>query len=225
MIPMPLIITINAVTTMNRLLQSLVGLTALALVGCKHTPIDYPVEDYDKLFPFRGVERPDGRYEDMTILSGNPETTPSTFVYPGVTLPGTPRTYRVTLTYSFSEPADLHQGGLRKQSEVRSRCVVRYVGADKLLHELGTEKTFQGASLILNDGNQHTQTLTLSSGQPLFLLVNGTAARGSTIHVSLQAVSTDGIFATPVLETRQTQNYDEGEARLPAPFCKYIILP
>jgi len=78
--------------------------------------VDYPVEDYDKLFPFRGVERPDGRYEDMTILSGNPETTPRTFVYPGVTLPGTPRTYRVTLTYSFSEPADLHQGGLRKQS-------------------------------------------------------------------------------------------------------------
>ena len=72
MIPMPLIITINAVTTMNRLLQSLVGLTALALVGCKHTPVDYPTEDYDKLFPFRGVERPDGRYEDMTILSGNP---------------------------------------------------------------------------------------------------------------------------------------------------------
>ncbi len=128
MIPMPLMITINTVTTMNRLLQSLVVLTALALVGCKHTPIDYPVEDYDKLFPFRGVERPDGRYEDMTILSGNPETTPSTFVYPGVTLPGTPRTYRVTLTYSFSEPADLHQGGLRKQSEVRSRCVVRLSG-------------------------------------------------------------------------------------------------
>ena len=87
-------ITINAITTMNRLLQSLVGLTALALVGCKHTPVDYPTEDYDKLFPFRGVERPDGRYEDMTILSGNPETTPSTFVYPGVTLPGTPRLQR-----------------------------------------------------------------------------------------------------------------------------------
>ena len=98
MIPMPLMITTNAITTMNRLLQSLVGLTALALVGCKHTPVDYPTEDYDKLFPFRGVERPDGRYEDMTILSGNPETTLSTFVYPGVTLPGTPRTYRVTLT-------------------------------------------------------------------------------------------------------------------------------
>ena len=225
MTPMPLMTTTNALTTMNRLLKSLVGLTALTLVGCKHAPVDYPTEDYDKLFPFRGVERPDGRYEDMTILSGNPETTPSTFVYPGVTLPGTPRTYRVTLTYSFSEPADLHQGGLRKQSEVRSRCVVRYVGGDKLLHELGTEKTLQGANLIPNDGKEHTQTLTLSSGQPLFLLVNGTAARGSTIHVSLQAVSTDGIFATPVLETRQTQNYDEGEARLPAPFCKYIILP
>ena len=56
-------------------------------------------------------------------------------------------------------------------------------------------------------------------------IVGDQAARGSTIHVSLQAVSTDGIFATPVLETRQTQNYDEGEARLPAPFCKYIILP
>ena len=54
-------ITTNVITTMNRLLQSLVGLTALALVGCKHTPVDYPTEDYDKLFPFRGVERPDGR--------------------------------------------------------------------------------------------------------------------------------------------------------------------
>lgn len=70
-------ITTNVITTMNRLLKSLVGLTALALVGCKHTPIDYPVEDYDKLFPFRGVERPDGRYEDMTILSATPRRLPA----------------------------------------------------------------------------------------------------------------------------------------------------
>ena len=72
MIPMPLMITTNAITTMNRLLKSLVGLAALSLVGCKHSPIDYPVEDYDKLYPFRGVERPDGRYEYINMISGNP---------------------------------------------------------------------------------------------------------------------------------------------------------
>ena len=205
--------------------SALLGLL-LALIACSRMPIDPPQEDYDKLFPFQGAERPAPRYEEMIARLGNPETTPAPFVYPGVSIPGLQRSYDVTLTYTFAEPAGLSQGGgLNPQNQVDSHVLIRYVGADKQLHTLGSAKEFTGKARLINDGNPHELTFTLTTGQPLYLLVSGFATRGTTISASLHAISQDKIFSTPVLATRQTQNADEGEARLPSPYCQYIILP
>lgn len=215
---------------MNKLASIL--LLFITLTACTHTPVDYPEEDYSQLFPFKGFEKPNTNYEEMPLLVGDPETTPESFVYPGVTFP-TKRLYKAKLVYSYSEPASLSDGfdleggtgALRPQADVRSRVIIRYMGADNKLHELGTGKAFSGAQLIPNDGREHTIEFDLSSGQPLYLIVTGFANRGGTISASLSARSTDGLFTTPPLESTQSQNADEGEARLPNPYCKYIILP
>lgn len=200
-------------------------LFALAL-GCSRTPVDPPQEDYAKLFPFTGPEKPSPRYEEMIPKLGNPETTPASFVYPGVIIPGLQRTYTVRLSYTFAEPADLSQGdGLNAPEDVRSKVYIRYVDADKQLRSLGSEPSLPVAERLTNDGKPHTLTFTLSTGQPLYLQVGGYALRGTTLNVSLQATSTDGIFVTPTLLTEQSQHADEGNSRLPNPFCQYIILP
>lgn len=203
--------------------------SALLLLGllasCSRPPIDPPAEDYAKLFPFSGPEQPSPRYEEMTPRLSNPEVTPATFVYPGVTIPGVQRSYQVKLSYTFAEPADLSSGAEGLAEYVRSHVFIRYVGADRQLHTLGSASTFAEADRLINDGQAHELTLTLSTGQPLFLQVGGFAQRGTTLRASLQATSTDGLFVTPLLETEQSQHADEGEARLPNPFCQYIILP
>lgn len=224
---MTLMLHTNITRVMNK---SIFKICLLSLVctfvamACNRTPIDMPEEDYNQLFPFKGLEKPVINYEDMPILVGDPETSPQDYVYQGVTFP-TQRSYQVRLTYSFEEPADLGDGGLRPQSSVRSKIVIRYVGADKQLHELSTARTVSGENKINNDGKEHSLEFTLTSGQPLYLAVSGYAARSTTISAKLEAHSEDGLFTTPILKTKQTQNYDEGEASLPAPYCKYIILP
>lgn len=222
MTPTALMTTIKLMKLRYSLALPLLGLC----LACSRTPIDPPQEDYGKLFPFPGPEKPSPRYEEMTPRLGNPETTPETFVYPGVSIPGLQRTYSATLSYTFAEPADLSQGGnLSAQEDIRSHVYIRYVGADRQLHSLGSASSFSGASRLINDGKPHELTLTLTTGQPLYLQVGGFAIRGTTLRVSLQATSTDQIFVTPTLLTEQSQHADEGEARLPNPFCQYIILP
>lgn len=212
-------------TKLMQLPYSTLLLLALLATSCSRPPIDQPEEDYAKLFPFSGPERPSARYEEMIPRLSNPEVTPETFVYPGVTIPGIQRSYQVKLTYTFAEPADLSYGRGELAEDVRSHLLLRYVGADKQLHTLGSAATFDEGNRLINDGQPHELTFTLTTGQPLYLLVSGSAIRGTTLRASLQATSTDGIFVTPLLETEQSQHADEGEARLPNPYCQYIILP
>lgn len=208
-----------------KLLYSLLFPLAFFASSCSRTPVDLPQENYSQLFPFSGPEKPAPRYEEMIARLGNPETTPTSFIYPGVEIPGLQRTYDVTLSYTFAEPADLGSGELSAQDEINSHILIRYVGADRQLHTLGSAEEFAGDRALINDGKSHELTFTLTTGQPLYLLVTGSATRGTNIQASLRAASRDGIFVTPVLESEQAQNADEGEARLPTPYCKYIILP
>ena len=133
---MTLMLNTNITRVMNKSIFKICLLPlvcAFVAMACNRTPVDMPEEDYNQLFPFKGLEKPVINYEDMPILVGDPETSPQDYVYQGVTFP-TQRSYQVRLTYSFEEPADLGDGGLRPQSSVRSKIVIRYVGADKQLH-------------------------------------------------------------------------------------------
>ena len=207
---------------MSNILYPLLLLSALVLGSCQKSEVDAPLEDYDRLFPFKGAEKPRISYEDQNIRLGDPDAPVSAFVYPGVKITEDVRTYRVTLTCSFKE-ADL-SGKLVAKDAVDSRYVVRYVGADQQLHTIATSVRDTTAESHLTNGNEHSVTFEAKSGHPMYLLVNGVGPFGSSIKASITAVSADGFTIVRPLEVQEHQN-EEGIGKIKHPFCGYIILP
>ena len=189
---------------MSNILYPLLLLSALFLGSCQKSEVDAPLEDYDRLFPFKGAEPI------------------SAFVYPGVKIEEDVRTYRVTLTCSYKETT--FGGTLVAKDAVDSRYVVRYVGADQQLHTIATSVRDTTAETHLTNGREHRLTFEAKSGHPMYLLVNGVGPFGSSIKASISAVSEDGFTIVRPLEVQEHQN-DEGIAKIKHPFCGYIILP
>ena len=50
----------------------LIGVLLLA-TSCTRGSEDYAEEDYGKLFPFKGIDKPKLSYEDQVIQLGNPD--------------------------------------------------------------------------------------------------------------------------------------------------------
>ena len=207
---------------MSNILYLLLLLSALFLGSCQKSEVDAPLEDYDRLFPFKGAEKPRISYEDQNIRLGDPDAPVSSFVYPGVKITEDMRTYRVTLTCSFKETD--FSGKLVAKGAVDSRYVVRYVGADQQLHTISTSERDKTAESHLTNGDEHSVTFEAKSGHPMYLLVNGVGPFGSSIKASISAVSEDGFTIVRPLEVQEHQN-DEGIAKIKHPFCGYIILP
>ena len=204
---------------MNAMKYTLLALVAL-LASCSRNTADYADEDYDKLFPFTGVEKPKVSYEDQIVQLGNPDAPVSDFVYPGVEITKDVRTYDVTLTCSFRE-VDI-MGNNVPEADLASRYVVRYVAASRALTTIATNKTNEEASVYLSNGQQHELHFKAKSGFPMYLLVNG--PRGSSIKATISAISEDGFTIVKPLKVNEHQN-EEGIGKIKGPFCAYIILP
>ena len=207
---------------MSNILYPLLLLSALFLGSCQKSEVDAPLEDYDRLFPLKGAEKPRISYEDQNIRLGDPDGPVSAFVYPGVKITEDVRTYRVTLTCSFKETD--FSGKLVAKGAVDSRYVVRYVGADQQLHTIATSERDKTAESHLTNGDEHSVTFEAKSGHPMYLLVTGVGPFGSSVKASITAVSADGFTIVRPLEVQEHQN-DEGIAKIKHPFCGYIILP
>ena len=195
---------------------------ALLAVGCSRSSEDYPEEDYNKLFPFSGIEKPKISYEDQVIQLGDPYASVSDFVYPGVEITQNVRTYKVTLTCSFKEHTSTDEAGTA--GKVDSRYVIRYVDTDKKLRTIATDKRAQGTDFLLTNNKEHTVTFTAQSGFPMYLWVNGVGPQNSSVHAIISAVSEDGFTIVKPLAVHEYQN-QEGIDKIKAPFCAYIILP
>lgn len=205
-----------------RILLFLSFFSASLLMSCQKSDIDAPQEDYDRLFPFHGAERPRISYEDQNVRLGDADAPVADFVFPGVKMEGELRNYQVTLTCDFRETT--FGGSLVAQDEVRSRYVVRYVGADSALHTLASSPRDTTAAVHLRNGREHSLTFTARSGHPMYLLVNGVGPRGSSVRATLRAVSEDGFTIVRPLTVNEHQN-EEGMDKLKHPFCAYVILP
>ena len=191
-------------------------------MGCTRAYDDAPREDYDRLFPFKGPERPRISYEDQDVRLGDPDAPVSDFVYPGVNIDRDVRTYRVTLTCSFGEVDIL--GAAVADTDLQSRYVVRYVAANRSLTTIATNKTNEDATSFLSNGQQHELHFKAKSGFPMYLLVNGVGPRGSSIKATISAISEDGFTIVKPLKVNEHQN-EEGIGKIKGPFCAYIILP
>lgn len=195
---------------------------ALLAVSCSRSSEDYAEEDYNKLFPFGGIEKPKVSYEDQVIQLGDPYASISDFVYPGVEITQNVRTYKVTLTCSFKEQSFAGESGTT--DKVDSRYVIRYIDADKKLRTIGTDQRAQGTDFLLTKNKEHIVTFKARSGFPMFLWVNGVGPQNSSVHATISAVSEDGFTIVKPLAVHEYQN-QEGIDKIKAPFCAYIILP
>ena len=195
---------------------------ALLAVSCSRSSEDYAEEDYNKLFPFGGIEKPKVSYEDQVVQLGDPYASVSDFVYPGVEITQNVRTYKVTLTCSFKEQSFVGESGTT--DKIDSRYVIRYIDADKKLRTIGTDQRAQGTDFLLTKNKEHIVTFKARSGFPMFLWVNGVGPQNSSVHATISAVSEDGFTIVKPLAVHEYQN-QEGIDKIKAPFCAYIILP
>lgn len=195
---------------------------ALLAVSCSRSSEDYAEEDYNKLFPFGGIEKPKVSYEDQVVQLGDPYASVSDFVYPGVEITQNVRTYKVTLTCSFKEQSFASESGTT--DKIDSRYVIRYIDADKKLRTIGTDQRAQGTDFLLTKNKEHIVTFKARSGFPMFLWVNGVGPQNSSVHATISAVSEDGFTIVKPLAVHEYQN-QEGIDKIKAPFYAYIILP
>ena len=197
------------------------GLTLLTM-SCSRSSEEYVEEDYEKLFPFPGIEKPKVSYEDQNVQLGDPDAPVSDYVYPGVEITENVREYKVTLTCSFNEVDIL--GQLVGKDDISSRYTVRYITPDKQLRVISSNIHEETANVFLTNSKEQTITFTAKSGYPMYLCVNGVGPRGSSIKATISAISEDGFTIVKPLSVNEHQN-EEGIDKIKAPFCGYIILP
>lgn len=197
------------------------GLTLLTM-SCSRSSEEYVEEDYEKLFPFPGIEKPKVSYEDQIVQLGDPDAPVSDYVYPGVEITENVREYKVTLTCSFNEVDIL--GQLVSKDDISSRYTVRYITPDKQLRVISSNIHEETANVFLTNSKEQTITFTAKSGYPMYLCVNGVGPRGSSIKATISAISEDGFTIVKPLSVNEHQN-EEGIDKIKAPFCGYIILP
>ncbi len=181
--------------------------------SCNNTDnqLDEPQEEYEKLFPWQGIDKPESAYEDMNIKSCNTEQMIKNYrdLSKDIT---DKRTYIVTFECSFSE----------MNSE--SRYEFRYIDKDKNIKAIGTKSTQKDISYILKNNKVYKKTFKVESGYPMYLFVNGGGDMNSSVRAKISATSEDGLIVVPVLSVQQYQN-KRGYNPLPTPYCEYIILP
>ena len=173
-------------------------IAVLLLIACNSKEEDPTAEDYQKLFPFRGIEKPTINYEDLV----HKQCDIAHYVYPTAEAPQEVRQYTVTLTYQCQKG----EGNTRDP-----RYYVCYVNANKERVVLSATTTKQ------------TLTFTLPSGYPLYLGVYGGGERESRVSAQLTAVDTQGVVNIPTLQYIAAQNTD-GTDNI-TPYCEYIVLP
>lgn len=173
-------------------------------------------EDYNKLFPFKGIDKPQSWLEDMVVQLCDPSVALEAYRYPGVEIsPEAQREYDVVITCRYSAEV----GGRDVP-----RFVVRYIDEHKAIREVGSAPSFEPQDHRLELGKEWQRRFKVRSGYPLYLSVNGVGPRHSSIKASIIATSADGTIVVGPLSSQQYQN-SEGPNNVPNPYCEYIILP
>ena len=204
-------------------------LSSVWCVSCNKEEHETPEENYEELFPFEGIDKPENVYGDIVVKPCNPDAKPEEYSYPGITDLKEKDQYTITLKYRFTEQTDS-----KHKDQIQSKYVIKYIDKNKKEVMICTDKKFKldnstaapdvKVSYTIENHKWHTETFTVYSGHPLMLCVNGTGPRDSSIEAVITAVSKTGLTPELMLETRQYQN-KEGIDRLTQPYCNYIVLP
>ncbi len=205
----------------------LLCILCIGLTACNVKEQETPEENYEALFPFKGIDKPKNRKGNMTVKLCDPELALENYTYPGEDSASDAEEYTVTLTCSFSEldtkgnPVDVPT----------ARYTVTYINEKKELVAIGTtpedekdEETEEDEQSVMKNGEELTVEFKVRSGFPMYLCINGVGPRDSHVKARISAVSADGLIEVPELKAALYQN-DEGPNKLKHPYCEYIILP
>lgn len=210
--------------TIHRLYKLGLALASILsiLSACNRAPMDVPDEDYARLFPFGGIDRPTGG-DELVVQLCNPQTELDQYRYDGERKKGeSSREYDVTVSVRFRE-VDM-RGQLIPDQYVGSRYRVRYISEDGDYVVLGSDADDETLTEMLTNDKEYTKTFRVHSGYPLYLNAMGASPRGSFIRASISAVSVDRLITVPTISTEQYQNAED-IVQMRYPFCEYVILP
>lgn len=208
-------------------------LTLGGLLSCQSSYPDTPEEDYNKLFPFTGIDKTPPTDAPVSRAC-NPELAIESYRYLGETSPLANATnYTITLTCSYQElrhRTDAEPTPPKVGSEA-SRIEIRYIDAKGHLVILTSDPN-QAEGYVnnqvryqkLSNAQEEKISFAVRSGYPLYLSVSGTAPENTKVKAKLTATAQDDSLLIPTLESMQTQTR-EGQDRLPQPYCEYILLP
>ncbi len=192
------------------------------MISCGTKDTDPIEEDYEKLFPFKEIEKPPVYYEDMTVQLCDPRMALDKYSYPGVEITDNPRQYTVTIECEFWEKN--LDGSDAEQPE--SDFIVAYIDSDKQLKQITCKNKYNSSTSAeqMTIGKAFKKQIKVTSGYPMYLCVKGKGPRSSGIKAKIKASSEDKLVLVPELHTEQSQN-EEGPNELKEPYCNYIILP
>lgn len=191
----------------------------LALLSCNGRESEPMAEDYEKMFPFSGIEKPESLKGDLVVKPCDPDLALEQYKYPGEDEVGED-TYEVILTCEFNE---VDNSGVYVNRPT-ARYTVSYINDEKALVEISSQSPEEDGTAYMRNGIPLEVRFRVRSGFPMYLTVNGVGPRNSNVKASIRALSSDGLVEIPALSTEQYQN-EEGPNKLRNPYCEYIILP
>lgn len=203
--------------------------TLLFLTACNVSEIHDVEEDYAQIFKEKEIEKPEVSSIDAVVRQGDPNVTKSSFRYEGTDTNQEGISYTVVVKYRLGES---------REDLNKSRYYVRFVNEKKELvslfsnanthfmpyDEYSPEAAASGTRPEFKPNKEYTLRFQAQSGFQLFLCVTGAGPRNSNIRASITATDNAGLMEPIVLQTEQYQQ-NEGQASLPKPYCKYVLLP
>ncbi len=192
--------------------------------ACHRNFEDTPDEDYAKLFPWKGIDKPEKEAGEPKSSICDPDKELQDYIYPTEEAPKVERTYDVKLSCTFVEKdrrgVIIPQGG-----NINSRILIRYIDPETGQYKrIGTKSTQENLAYRLTNNKVYSLEFKAKSGYPLFISLNGQAPEGTSAKVSIEARSNDGLYLIEPIENEQVQN-KRGMNPLAYPFCEYIVLP
>ncbi len=206
------------------IISFLLVLLLATFTACHRNFDDTPDEDYAKLFPWKGIEKPEKEAGEPKATICDPMKELQDYIYPMVEAPKVERTYDVKLSCTFVEK-DRRGVIIPKGKPISSRIIFRYIDSETGQYKrIGTKSTQENLAYTLTNNEPYILEFEAKSGYPLFVSLRGVAPEGTEAKVSIEAKSNDGLYVIEPIENEQVQTV-RGMNPLRYPFCEYIVLP
>lgn len=187
--------------------------------SCQRRTLDTPEENYNELFPFTGISKPQKDKWNISPRPCTPDAELSSYIYNPLLKNAGSHVYTVTLRCIYKETR--RDGTL--ETTPSSRYRVMFINEYGQYQTITSDNSAPAFKFMVN-GTELTHSFQVRSGYPLYISVHGLGPRASSISAHISATSSDGLISIDPIGTFQVQN-EEGPNYIKQPYCEYLILP